>query len=70
MSKETSTTLPTNLNPLHDSPAVAERFGVTTNTLAIWRHKGTGPKYVKLSRRCIRYRESALLNYEHACEVA
>ncbi len=57
-------------DPLHDSPTVAKRYGITENTLAIWRHKGTGPKFVKLSRRCARYRESALQTYETACEVA
>ena len=32
-----------------DDPAL--RFIATTGTLAIWRHKGTGPDYVKVGRR-------------------
>ncbi len=37
---------------------VAEDLGLTENALAIWRHRGEGPKYIKISRRAVRYRES------------
>ena len=70
MSEETNTTLPATKDPLHDPPTVAKRYNNTINTLAIWRHKGIGPKFIKLSRRCIRYRESALVAYEKECEIA
>jgi excisionase family DNA binding protein len=34
----------------------AEILGVSTRTLEKWRMEGGGPKYVRLSPRCIRYR--------------
>ena len=37
---------------------IAEKIGVTTQTLMSWRKKGTGPKWVKLSRYIIRYQEA------------
>jgi predicted DNA-binding transcriptional regulator AlpA len=37
---------------------VMERFGVTRNALAQMRYEGRGPKFVKLSVRNIKYRES------------
>ena len=37
--------------------SIAEKIGVTTQTLMSWRKKGTGPKWVKLSRYIIRYPE-------------
>lgn len=33
---------------------VAKMLGVTTNTLAIWRHYGRGPSYLKIGRQ-VRY---------------
>ncbi len=36
-------------------------LGVTVNTLQIWRHQGKGPKYFKLSRRAVRYKERDIL---------
>ncbi len=42
---------------------VADFLGVTVNVLQIWRHKGTGPKYFKLSRRAVRYREPDVFSW-------
>lgn len=36
--------------------AVAEYLDTTPANLAQWRYKGTGPKFVKLGHRAIRYR--------------
>lgn len=41
---------------LLSSVEVAKHLAVTENVLAIMRHRGEGPKYLKLSRRAIRYR--------------
>lgn len=49
------TTHETYLNPRE----VASRLGMTTDGLAHWRWKGTGPTYVKLGRQ-VRYPESEL----------
>jgi len=43
-------------NKLLTTQEVSETLGVTVNTLQIWRHQGKGPRYIKLSRRAIRYR--------------
>ena len=43
---------------LDGKKSIAEKIGVTTQTLMSWRKKGTGPKWVKLSRYIIRYPEA------------
>lgn len=35
---------------------VARQLGVTRTTLESWRLRGGGPKFVRVSKRCIRYR--------------
>lgn len=42
---------------LLDTNELSGMLGVTVNTLQIWRHQGKGPKYIKLSRRAVRYKE-------------
>lgn len=37
---------------------VAAQLSVTVNTLAIWRHRGKGPRWTTLGTRIIRYRAS------------
>ena len=49
------------LNPdywhaLIDSNAAAEFCGTTSKTMETWRMKGGGPPFVRVSRKCIRYR--------------
>jgi len=39
---------------------VAARLSVAVQTLAHWRVRGTGPSYVHLSARCVRYPEPTL----------
>lgn len=36
----------------------AELLGISPQTLAHWRVRGTGPRYIVLSARCVRYRSS------------
>ena len=48
---------------LLDTSNVSELLGVTKNTLQIWRHQGKGPKYIKLSKRAVRYRESDVVEW-------
>lgn len=38
----------------------AARLSVAVQTLAHWRVRGTGPSFIHLSARCVRYSESAL----------
>jgi len=46
--------------PLLNVRAAARRLGITPSTLDTWRSKGGGPKYIKLSTRCVRYRAEDL----------
>jgi predicted DNA-binding transcriptional regulator AlpA len=39
---------------------VAETTGLSVETLAQWRSQGKGPPYVKISRNCVRYRQTDL----------
>jgi predicted DNA-binding transcriptional regulator AlpA len=39
---------------------VAEQTGLSLETLAQWRSQGRGAPYVKISRNCVRYRQSDL----------
>lgn len=38
----------------------AEYLGLSPQTLADWRHKGAGPKFVRVGTRTVRYRLSDL----------
>lgn len=42
---------------------VAPLLNVSTNTLRNWRHQGSGPRYVKLGYRIVRYPMSSLRAY-------
>lgn len=55
---------------LLDQPRTADRLGVSVATLQRWRRVGTGPAYVRLGPRFIRYRESTLAEYLAARESA
>lgn len=46
---------------MHDPIAVDEQtaarlIGMTPRTLQEWRRTGTGPRYARISSRCVRYR--------------
>ena len=41
----------------------AEYLGVTKRTLQQWRFNGKGPLFVRISRRCIRYRRGDLVTW-------
>ncbi len=48
------------LEPLLTSREAGRYFGKTETAMAQWRHLGTGPRFIRLDRRTIRYRESDL----------
>jgi predicted DNA-binding transcriptional regulator AlpA len=39
---------------------IAEYLGLPVTTLSQWRYLGTGPRYVKVGPRCVRYRWSEI----------
>jgi excisionase family DNA binding protein len=51
---------PTPTDPLLTIPEVAELLQVSTLTLAAWRSRGEGPRYVKLGAKMVRYRRADL----------
>lgn len=46
-----------------DEARAAALISVNRRTLAQWRFRGVGPKFVKISSRCVRYRRSDLLEW-------
>ena len=51
------------VSPLLLPAHVANLLGVGVRTLERWRISGEGPQFVRLSRRCIRYREAAVVEF-------
>ncbi len=49
--------------PLVDEKGAAEFLGLSTRTMQGLRQKGSGPRYVALSQRCVRYRRSDLVQW-------
>lgn len=45
---------------LYSPDEAAAYLGVAAQTLAHWRVRGVGPKFIHLSKRCVRYSELAL----------
>ncbi len=49
-----------NENNLLDTKTTANKLGVSPQTLEGWRVRGGGPPFVKVSHRCVRYRDRDL----------
>ena len=56
------------ISPALKQPEAAAVLGVSQRTLEAWRHRGGGPKYIRISSRCIRYRLSDLLDWQQSRE--
>lgn len=62
--KKKPTALPTALaGRLYSPEEAAQYLGVAEQTLAHWRVRGSGPKFIHLSKRCVRYSELALRDF-------
>lgn len=44
-----------NVKILIGEKTAAKLIDIKPQTMQAWRHKGIGPKYVKISRRCVKY---------------
>ena len=55
--------LPSDPLALGTEEQAAVFLGVTRRCLQAWRLTGNGPKYVRLSTRCIRYRRAELVSF-------
>ena len=51
---------------LVDEQAAGAFLNLTTRTLQGWRYKGGGPRYIRVSARCIRYRRADLREWAEA----
>ncbi len=51
---------------LIDDTEAAAFLGLTIRCLQGWRYKGCGPKFVRVSARCIRYRRAELRQFADA----
>ncbi|QYI99719.1 helix-turn-helix domain-containing protein [Thalassovita mediterranea] len=58
-----SSKLPTDPNQLLGESQAANYLAVSPRTLRNWRTRGGGPKFVKVSARCIRYRLKDLVDW-------
>jgi predicted DNA-binding transcriptional regulator AlpA len=67
-SRQPPTALPTTA-PRTDSEVLltegraAALLSVTRRTLQAWRMRGTGPRYVRISSRCVRYSYNELVTW-------
>ena len=49
-----------------DEKAAAEFYDVTERTMQAWRQKGGGPRFIRLSARCIKYTRALLREHAEA----
>jgi predicted DNA-binding transcriptional regulator AlpA len=64
------TTADNNLDQLMDEREAASILCYSVRALQNWRHRGGGPKYVKVSARSVRYRRRDLLEWVESRVVA
>lgn len=70
MGKKGADSVTTSTGKLLSSEEVSEVTGLSTETLAQWRSQHRGIPYVKISRNCVRYRQSDLAAWIEAHVVA
>jgi len=52
-----------------DEKKLADNLGVSIRTIQAWRYKKIGPKFIKLSGRCVRYRSKDIEEYLQEREI-
>jgi predicted DNA-binding transcriptional regulator AlpA len=62
----TSSEIPFDPDSLETEREAADFLGVTTRALQKWRATGTGPRFVRISGRCVRYRRRDLIGWAEA----
>ncbi len=56
----TDSVIPGDLDVLLRQEDAARILDLTPRALEAWRHKGGGPRYIRISARCVRYRRADL----------
>lgn len=59
-----------NPNKMLRTDEAAEMIGVDRKTLEGWRYRGVGPSFIRLSKRCVKYRMGDMLNFIASKRVA
>lgn len=57
---------PADVDQLITETQAADFLGIAIRTLQKWRMNGTGPKFVRVSSRCVRYRRRELIAWADA----
>ena len=55
---------------LLDESRAAQLVGVNVRTMQQWRRLGNGPRYISISRRCVRYSKRLITEWIAAREVS
>jgi len=63
MEKQSKEEIPPDPESLMNETAGGIFLGVTRRAMQQWRLKGTGPKYIRISSRCVRYRRRDLIAF-------
>ena len=70
MKSDLDASVPPATSPHSNDPAVlmrqedaAQMLGVSPRALEAWRYRGGGPRYIRISGRCIRYRRSDIMTW-------
>ena len=60
MPSNTTTSAGTETSNLKDETEASQYLKVAVRTLRNWRWRGEGPQFVRLGKRCVRYRQGDL----------
>lgn len=58
------------MDNLLDTKEAASKLGLDPRTLEAWRQRGSGPPFIRLSSRAVRYRQAALERFVEERERA
>lgn len=53
-----SNTTASTTDPLMTTEEVAEYLGLAARTVKRWREENSGPQYIRINHKCVRYRQS------------
>jgi hypothetical protein len=70
MDAEINTSELTNADKLVNEKVAAEFLGMTVRFMQSRRYKGTGPKFVRISPQCVRYRIRDLISWYEGLTVS
>ncbi len=51
---------------MYSEKELAKRWGISERTLQFWRYKKTGPSFIRMGYKMVRYPESAVRAFENS----